>query len=82
MSHIIFTGGVIAQFARQDTHIKGTLKVINMICGRDWMSTVCMFFLLFFYFGVEIGELNSKRRKRWISFQVARSEERVNAVSH
>jgi len=38
-----------------------------------------MFFLIFFYFGIEVGELNSKRRKRWISFQVARSEERVNA---
>ena len=50
-----------------------------MICGRDWMSNICMFFLIFFYFGIEVGELNSKRRKRWISFQVARSEERVNA---
>lgn len=35
------------------------------------MSNIRMFFLIFFCFGIEIGELNSKRR-RWIYFQVAR----------
>ena len=43
------------------------------------MSSICGLFLISFYFGIEIGELNSKRRGRWVYFQVARSEERVNA---
>lgn len=80
VSHIIFTSGVIVQRDKTQRHegdIRGDKCDMLLRLGVQHFSVLPELF--FFFFGIESRELNSKRRKRWISFQVARSEERVHA---